>query len=462
MEADPTADPSKAKGLDGQKKEDLSKLTDQERYMRALDEISKLSESANTKPMTYSVLDAKTKKIKSKYGVDLVKIEGSKKDENVDIYVKHKTDDNGDHKINVKLITEAERIKLLEVAVQDLEEKEKAVLDQAGAIKKKDADHIAQQIPHSHPIIEHVAVIDGGDAWKFELDYGDIKKVSPGKPKAESDKVKEGDDEQSIKVKAEVKEKINAGIHSTVEDENAVTPVLQKIYSEYAEKGLKTLRVVEPDPNDLHFNILVSASKEIEVAKFVLTQPKLLIDDIIPVSRESKSATWIIADYNGLNLGKIYNTPGGKHAEINLLGLLHNKWSKLPHKNNQEDNVLTLETNRSHCGADSANCTLELHKFASEKKIKIVSKPMSLYFGKSYSQKGSSIEALRFLLTDPKFKFQILDVDDLRIYGFDLNSMLEEGEINQVDHRNIINKISMRAKKLEDIRHNILTNNFNH
>ena len=182
------------KGLpeNGKKKEDLKKLPDQQKYMRALDEMAKL-EKSEPKP-TYKVVEAKAKKVKAKYGLDLIQLK-NKADDSVSVYVKHKKDNNGKHMVKIPLMSPAERKKLVGTALGDLRTRSQKAADKTGKLNKDTAQTTANGWKTAHPVVEGVSIVDGGKTWDFEVDLGDKTEKIPGKLKLEGQANKLSDTE---------------------------------------------------------------------------------------------------------------------------------------------------------------------------------------------------------------------------------------------------------------------------
>jgi hypothetical protein len=174
------------KGLppNSKKQEDLKNLPDDQKYLRGLDELSKL-EKADPKP-TVAVVEAKMQKVKSKYGLQTVKIK-SKKDGEVTVYVKHKKQDNTKNLLKIKTMSEAERKKLLTAAMTDLKKREEKIVDKEGKTDEAKAKDMLQGWAKAHPIIESAKVVDGKTTWDYSIDKGDKTEVEKGKGKAGSD-----------------------------------------------------------------------------------------------------------------------------------------------------------------------------------------------------------------------------------------------------------------------------------
>ena len=205
---DKTKDPKAtgdAKGLpdNGKKKEDLKKLPDEQKYMRALDELSTL-EKAKPKP-TLSVVKAKMKKVKSKYGIKTVSIK-KQEDDNVSIYVAHAKENNGKHLLKVPLMSEAERLKLLMEADKDLKIREGKAVGEDGTMEESKATEMLIAWQKAHPVVESAKVVDGKERWDYLIDIGDKTETEKGKPK-------KGDKEAKVTIGKEVKFKIGEANH---------------------------------------------------------------------------------------------------------------------------------------------------------------------------------------------------------------------------------------------------------
>lgn len=161
------------------KKEDLKNLPDEEKYMRSLDEMSKL-EKASPKP-TLSVVNAKAAKVKAKYGLDKITVKD--KDDKAEIFVKHKKEDNGKHLLMVPLMSEAERMKLLAAAMDDLNKKSDAAASEDGTIEESKAKELLATWKKANPIIDEAHVKDGEQTWDYFIDLGDKSDTVKGKLK---------------------------------------------------------------------------------------------------------------------------------------------------------------------------------------------------------------------------------------------------------------------------------------
>lgn len=176
-------------GLKGKKEEeDVSKLSDNEKYMRALGKVGDIGDDSKKKPITHSVLKAKVKKIKSKYGINKMTLQDLK-DGSVNVYVKHKDENNKKNLIAVTLMTEAERMKLLGDAMTDLDAQSKSKLSKEDqSLSEADAKAIAADVEKKHWVLESMTAKADGENWVFLADLGDKTQKVPG-PKVAVEKV---------------------------------------------------------------------------------------------------------------------------------------------------------------------------------------------------------------------------------------------------------------------------------
>lgn len=181
----------------GKKKEDLKKLPDEQKYMRSLDEMSKL-EKADPKP-TFAVAKAKAAKVKSKYALDTITV--TDKGELAEVFVKHAKESNKDHKLEVPLMSAAERYKLLKVAMDDLKAKNAKAGGEAGTVTEDEAKELISAWQKAHPVVEETRVVDGGATWDYFIDIGDKSETEKGKAKKGAEPVINPSDQASDEVK---------------------------------------------------------------------------------------------------------------------------------------------------------------------------------------------------------------------------------------------------------------------
>ncbi|MGJ8744944.1 eCIS core domain-containing protein [Polaribacter sp.] len=231
QEKDPTVT-GEGKGLpeNSKKKEDLKKLPDEQKYMRALDEMSKL-EKAKPKP-TYGVVDAKAKNIKKKYGLDKIQLK-NKEDGSVSVFVKHAKEDNGKHLLKIPLMSEAERLLLLYNAMTDLRTREKATAGEIGTMDKSGAQEMLVAWLKAHPVVESAKVIDGKETWDYFIDIGDKSETEKGKMK----KVTTEDTGSADKIKDKNKEETSVEI--TEADKKEHVKIANKIKISLSEDAVK-------------------------------------------------------------------------------------------------------------------------------------------------------------------------------------------------------------------------------
>ncbi|CAM1368072.1 conserved hypothetical protein [Tenacibaculum sediminilitoris] len=173
----------------GRREEDLSTLSEEQKYMRALDELSQM-ENANPKP-TIGVVEDKINTVKRRYGIRRIQTRNEEA-ERVAIYVEHREENNGRHLLQIPLMSEAERLRILEEALQDLRRKESRAANEDGTMEESAADSMLQLWKREHLVIENVRVVDGGNTWDYFIDYGNESRTETGKIKSSSS------DEQGI------------------------------------------------------------------------------------------------------------------------------------------------------------------------------------------------------------------------------------------------------------------------
>lgn len=162
--------------------EDLSNLPDEQKYMRALDELSRM-ENANPKP-TISVVEAEIRKIKRKYSITKAETRDQQEDQ-VAIYVEHARENNSRHLLNIPLMSTAERMRLLQAAMEGLQTESRNATDEAGKITRADAEQVLTTLQRNHPVIADARVVDGENTWDYFIDIGDRQNTETGNLKAE-------------------------------------------------------------------------------------------------------------------------------------------------------------------------------------------------------------------------------------------------------------------------------------
>ncbi len=161
------------KGLQGKKKEDTSKWPDEKRYMRALGKIGELGDKSKKQAITYKALASKLKRLKQQYRIDQVAAK-NKKDGSVDVFVKHAKQNNKRNLIQIKLMSEAERQKLIEATKKELQLKQESKADpKSKTIGESEAKAVAQEVAGKQMVVEDIKVVDGKETWDYQLDLGD-------------------------------------------------------------------------------------------------------------------------------------------------------------------------------------------------------------------------------------------------------------------------------------------------
>lgn len=166
-----------------QQEENLRNLPDEQRYMRGLDEISRIADSRE-RP-TISLVESKINQIKRRYNLDQVALR-DEQDSSVKVYVSHAQENNANHLVEVPVMSEAERLRLLNEALQNLDSRMNQQAGEAGTLSQSDARSVSEPWQAAYPIIESVRVIDGRNSWDFQVDIGDRNQRVPGKGKTEA------------------------------------------------------------------------------------------------------------------------------------------------------------------------------------------------------------------------------------------------------------------------------------
>ncbi|WGH74150.1 DUF4157 domain-containing protein [Tenacibaculum tangerinum] len=170
-----------AEGLPpGRREEDLSTLSEEQKYMRALDELSQM-ENANPKP-TIGVVEDKINTVKRRYGISTIQ-KRNEEAERVAIFVRHGEQDNTRHLLEIQLMSEAEKRQLINEGLEALHRKEREKAEE-GKISRAEAEDVAREINAEFEVFTSVRVTDGEDSWDY------IYTASPSQ-KEESDLTKE-------------------------------------------------------------------------------------------------------------------------------------------------------------------------------------------------------------------------------------------------------------------------------
>ncbi|MDX8553691.1 DUF4157 domain-containing protein [Tenacibaculum sp. 1B UA] len=170
-----------AEGLPpGRREEDLSNLSEEQKYMRALDELSQM-ENANPKP-TIGVVEDRINAVKRRYGIRRIQTRNEEA-ESVAVYVEHGEENNGRHLLQIPLMSASEKRQLINEGLQELHRKEGEKAEE-GKISRAEAEDVAREINAEFEVFTSVSVTDGEDSWDY------IYTASPAE-KEESDLTKE-------------------------------------------------------------------------------------------------------------------------------------------------------------------------------------------------------------------------------------------------------------------------------
>ncbi len=165
-------------------KEDLTKLDDNEKYLRALDEVGKIGDAAKGKGIGKGALDKKLKAIKSKYALGSITTAAGG-EESVIVLVTHKAQNNSAKPVEVKLLSRADLEKEFSEAVADLEKKLKMFgHEETGAVTKSSAETAANETDIHFEVIDGVQVTVEGDTVVIKGDAGNGLRKMTSKPLA--------------------------------------------------------------------------------------------------------------------------------------------------------------------------------------------------------------------------------------------------------------------------------------
>ncbi|MGS2764504.1 eCIS core domain-containing protein [Sinomicrobium sp. M5D2P9] len=217
----------------GNREEDLSNLSDQQKYMRALDELSQL-ENTNPKPIIGAVED-KIRTVKRRYGIGRIQIR-NEETESVAIYVEHGEENNSRHLLEIPLMSEAEKRRLIDEGLRALHQKEREKAEN-GVITRANAEAVAREVESEFQVFISVRITDGEDSWDYIINYGNESRTEVGRTK--SNNSEEQDTEQSgINTSSEVEsilgmsKSINTDGGHTLKIEGTLERVEINVYSE--------------------------------------------------------------------------------------------------------------------------------------------------------------------------------------------------------------------------------------
>ncbi|MGG6229315.1 DUF4157 domain-containing protein [Tenacibaculum sp. SDUM215027] len=178
----------------GRREEDLSTLSEEQKYMRALDELSQM-ENANPKP-TIGVVEDKINMVKRRYGIRRIQTRNEEA-ESVSIYVEHGEENNSRHLLQIPLMSEAERQRLIDAAKEELQRNSRRAADEEGKISRAEAEEVLNTIKNSHDVISEAQVVDGQNTWDYLIDTGGRDQTEGGNLKKETE-VEEATDENNL------------------------------------------------------------------------------------------------------------------------------------------------------------------------------------------------------------------------------------------------------------------------
>jgi hypothetical protein len=275
----------------------------------------------------------------------------------------------------------------------------------------------------------------------------------------------EDETNKSKAVKEKVKRELNSKLPKKVSEVDKIRSVINSIHDKYQKEGLKYIDVRRASNKSAHYKLYISASPEEEGGEFILDPPKLDIKDIDPAEPQAKFNTWLIAKFNNVMLGRTNSDTtlneyeklkaAGMHAEGRLVTKLREKWNELPHQK-EGKNILEVDINNSPCGESTGhNCSRVLFDLAQEKNLILRLRILSFYSGGAYKHTGGthsrtqqpkepgSLEGLVLLLSNPDISINILTLEDLKDYGFDIDNLPPK------QRKALRDKIIKRATRLE-------------
>ena len=160
----------------GRRKEDPSTMSEKKRFFRALSRVGELADNSKTAPLPLSVLKAKLKKIKDFYRIEKMEIQ-SLKEKSLKVFIKQGERDNKNNKLEIKLLSEAERAALFEKEKQELLEKQKELLSDLGLLSKTNAEDLADFMEDKSRAAEWIKVEADGANWVYVAKIGERKEA---------------------------------------------------------------------------------------------------------------------------------------------------------------------------------------------------------------------------------------------------------------------------------------------
>ncbi|MFY7672192.1 eCIS core domain-containing protein [Tenacibaculum sp. MEBiC06402] len=216
----------------GRREEDLQNLPDEQKYMRALDELSQM-ENANPKP-TIGDVEAKINTVKRRYGIRRIDTRNEEA-ESVAIFVQHGEQDNGRHLLEIALMSEAEKQRILAESIVDLRSRERRAVNEEDKMEESSASDMLNAWKREHPVVQSVRVVDGGNTWDYFIDTGSRNQTEIGKPKFENSEeqdVSETSGNQDFDTIIGLSSPINVDGGHTLKIEGTLERVEINVYSE--------------------------------------------------------------------------------------------------------------------------------------------------------------------------------------------------------------------------------------
>ncbi|CAL2082259.1 DUF4157 domain-containing protein [Tenacibaculum sp. 190524A05c] len=224
----------------GRREEDLSNLPDEQKYMRALDDLSQM-ENANPKPTIGDVED-KISTVKRRYGIRKIETRNEEA-ERVAIFVQHADQDNGRHLLEIALMSASEKQRLIDTAKEELQSNSRRAADEEGKITRGQAEDVLSSVENSHDVILEARIVEGENTWDYFISFGDRNQdTETGNSKLEA-----GDEENIVEEGAEneleniigLTAPVNVDGGHNLKLEGSIQRVEKNVYSE--KKSLVTL-----------------------------------------------------------------------------------------------------------------------------------------------------------------------------------------------------------------------------
>lgn len=163
-------------------KEEIAKLSPEERFVRAMKVVGDYADAHREKPVTQKNLEKKLAEIKNKYKLDELKI-GKLKGEKASVVGrqgKAKQDD-----LQVPIMSSLQMELMFMGAKKELDKLQKSKGDKEGTITQANAAGVKDELAKTIKDLEGLEVVDGGATWDYEVEIGGEHRRIKGMPKSE-------------------------------------------------------------------------------------------------------------------------------------------------------------------------------------------------------------------------------------------------------------------------------------